>query len=164
MCRAVKLSNSSVSMAPVWHHLNSLIVLVCEVTGQLEKEQFWHERANIATYGNRVWDTLLTSTVLSHLYIGGEDSCPVKWPGQLDFTVHVNVLTISASHACARQKWVMIPDISTSESLAFFRAERLELTGRAQINTMVISGSAPQKSHNIEPPTPLSQTHTHTHY
>lgn len=62
-------------------------------------------------------------------------------------------------------KWVMIHSISTPAPLAFFRAERSELAGRAQINTLVLSGNTLQSSHNIEAPThtlhtsqPSSQT------
>lgn len=60
--------------------------------------------------------------------------------------------------------WVMILGISTLAPLAFFRAERLELSGRAQINTLVLSGRTLQSSHNIKPPPlhTLSSDHPHS--
>ncbi len=60
-------------------------------------------------------------------------------------------MTLSVSSTLA--PWVMIRGISTPAPLAFFWAERSQLAGRAQINTLVLSGSTLQCSHNIEPPT-----------
>lgn len=62
-------------------------------------------------------------------------------------------------------KRVMIPDISALAPLAFFRAQRMELTGRAQIITLVQSGKlSPELSQHWPPPHTHSLIHTFLFY
>ncbi len=98
-------------------------------------------------------------TLLLRIYCSTE-MISDSWEREREF----DTACVSSILYSPQTKWVMIPGIITSAPLAFFRAERSELAGRAQINTLVLSGSTPQSSHNIEPPPPPRNTHTlHTH-
>lgn len=62
----------------------------------------------------------------------------------------------------ARNKVSNDPWRERSYLLTFFGAERLGLAWRAQINTLVLSGNTLSSHHNIKPPPPIPNTHTHT--